>query len=94
MERKYKSDFQVKLAHHFAYAPVEALHGQTVIWEMCYDGIFLGSMGERNRRVLENALSEEVECLWDRVHFWPSFVLVHFQRYMTAASLPLVTLLG
>lgn len=39
---------------------------------MCYDGIFLGSMGERNRRVLENALSEEVECLWDRVHFWPS----------------------
>lgn len=28
MERKYKSDFQVKLAHHFAYAPVEALHGQ------------------------------------------------------------------
>lgn len=39
MERKYKSDFQVKLAHHFAYAPVEALHGQrSCSFPEIYDG--------------------------------------------------------
>lgn len=52
---------------------------------MRYDDNFLGSMGW----VFENVLGEEVQCIWDRVHFCASLCSFGVEKSLLTNFVPL-----